>query len=588
MSKLKTQTRNLTSAQLELLAQLEQNVEFNDDPQDPEQLCAKARALVQIADIKDDDVEYSAALQCLNDAIGYRGTNPMYFAERSKLHVKMGNMGLAVLDMGKVKELPQSANFIFNRYTQSTIEEVGKLKAAQDTIDKLSRAGRLDKELADSLRLMNQVTASHSVKLFAHEQRLDEKDIQIRMLNEKVQELTARLDTAPPPVTQQDIAHAMQTLREDINALRAQVAHLTQRMDLIEQQVSSLDKTFHLDHEAQEAIKQDLTRLHIIDRDTQKQITNIMNKFYNPNLLAVLSRESDRAVMDEQERAIMDDPYQAAFYKTIRTQLNAVYVASEVISTGLVDVCSTATLAGKGALVASNASTVATIATAVSHKVAAVGQVIEVVGKHIPLLGSAVQLLGKLLAASNTAAVEVHCQHYLALAESASDMDAKVAKPVSHTLTRNHMTLDKTELHNSESFFTKVGNAVNKLRHAVLAPQEIQRYFNEMFEGHEHTADEDLKISGIKDATLVADILICKIYEGDPVISTSRALIQYVLDTYQLPVDTAQRHTDAADDDHSTIVGEDEHIAHSKFHAQTGAVETLGMTGIEIYGAPLA
>ncbi|HJD59485.1 MAG TPA: hypothetical protein LFW20_02250 [Rickettsia endosymbiont of Omalisus fontisbellaquei] len=172
------------------------DIVLNDNPNDHEEYHTKARALRNLGILKDDPSYFVKALECYDKAIELSKKEPIaiYFIDRGRLHVEMGNNKQAVYDMQKVNEIPKQKKSIFDMYVTQTMDSIAELTSVKSTIEELTEKGEISVALAEALTKHLEVTnqlvvnvGAHGEKLHKHENKFLEQD---RKFEEQIKELT--------------------------------------------------------------------------------------------------------------------------------------------------------------------------------------------------------------------------------------------------------------------------------------------------------------------------------------------------------------------------------------------------------------
>ena len=107
----------------------------------------KANALVKLSQLTQDSSTNDQVIECYKKAIELSPTDRMYLIDRSKFYVSTGQNDLAVEDIRKLKSLSRDNDYVLETYIKNTVEEITRLDAIQDTVNKLLTEGKIDKEL---------------------------------------------------------------------------------------------------------------------------------------------------------------------------------------------------------------------------------------------------------------------------------------------------------------------------------------------------------------------------------------------------------------------------------------------------------
>jgi len=150
----------------------------------------KANILVELLQfIKDESRLIKEALECYDSAIRLAPKKSIYLADRSKLHVLLGNNELAVKDIRTLKNLPEDNNYVLATYIKNTVEDIAGLDAIQATVTKLLGEGKIDKELAGALNAHADITARLVVQVGTHGDILAHHSNEIKELRSLIDEL---------------------------------------------------------------------------------------------------------------------------------------------------------------------------------------------------------------------------------------------------------------------------------------------------------------------------------------------------------------------------------------------------------------
>ena len=125
-------------------------------------------------------------------------------------------------------------------------------------------------------------------------------------------------------------------------------------------------------------------------------------------LESVINKERLSQAEAKEVEKIQSDPYKRDFYRTLRIQLNSIYIACSAVTTGMVENQQTGA-AGK------------------------IGKGLEVVGKCIPVVGVGVQILGMVLEKSAEKFRKVKVDRYTHLVQDAVEM-SKLSEQVARKL----------------------------------------------------------------------------------------------------------------------------------------------------------
>lgn len=224
------------------IAKLEREIEgydmdIEDNPENALAYYKKGGAFTKLKEATKDSTYNGKALSCYNKAIELDSTSSVYLGDRSKLHIAMGNPDLAVEDIKKVKDLPESSNPITAMYLNNTVRDIAKLESVQNTIAKLQKEGKIDPALANALAEHAKVTANLVVQVGAHGERLNGHDQEIGSLTSKTEELIAIVKTLSEggKVNSEQIANLMR----DTSALKGTLDQNSIKIQGIEEQLSS-------------------------------------------------------------------------------------------------------------------------------------------------------------------------------------------------------------------------------------------------------------------------------------------------------------------------------------------------------------
>ena len=130
------------------------------------------------------------ALEYYNKAINITPLK-QYYADRSKVHAKMGNTDKAAEDILEAKKMPEG-DILYDSYVNDTARELLKLKDVQGSLQKLKSEGKIDGELAEALDQLASTTKFLVLKSAAHDEKLDQHDDKIEWLNKTVAYLLSR------------------------------------------------------------------------------------------------------------------------------------------------------------------------------------------------------------------------------------------------------------------------------------------------------------------------------------------------------------------------------------------------------------
>lgn len=114
-----------------------------------------------------------------------------YYADRSKVHAKMGNTDLAAEDILEAKKIP-AGDILYDSYVDDAARELLKLKDVQGALQKLKSESKIDDELAEVLDQLTSTTKFLVVKSAAHDEKLDQHDDKIEWLYNTVTYLLSR------------------------------------------------------------------------------------------------------------------------------------------------------------------------------------------------------------------------------------------------------------------------------------------------------------------------------------------------------------------------------------------------------------
>lgn len=510
------------------------------NPNDHNALSLKAEALVQLSDLVHDESYLKKALDCYNLAVQYAPQDEenlgVYLATRAELHVKMRNPEEAVKDILKANELP--GGVMEKAFVSYTAKELLRLDSVKSALNQLQSNPRVPGELLSAIGQLTDVTQNLVVVSGVHEERLDKHDSDIRyifslidvlqnktctqaelqqMTSDALLRLDARVTTLAEFVKSLDIT--CDFFKETINTLvdqsDANKAMLEQKIDYLQTKL-----TWQNDPELIKTMNTKLLKLAREMKDSRAQISDVINnidrmnsqidensieireieskvvlieqKVHNsletlPNidlLPQLLKGKSDELRLQEEFARLHSDPYTAGLYDSIRSQLNAVWSAAREVGTGIID-------------------------HQMASKTGFAGKIMQSVGAKIPIVGSAVSLLGSFISFVDKDKQTEKLHYFAELATNAQDMDLfadSIARKIANT------KLDTVALHNTEGIIDRIS------QYCGTSVTKIRKYVENFFKPQTHTTSDPAVIAknaGAQDGTIIAGMLISKLYKGD-------------------------------------------------------------------------
>ncbi len=214
--------------------------QIKSHPDRPNNYYLKAGALVKLSEITGDNTYYDQALVCYNKAIDLSPQNGQYLADRSKLHIAMGNISLATQDVVAVQESP-SMGKLSDMYKNHTMKDVLKLNSVQNEVNNLVQQGKITLELQGVFSNMIQVVSGISLRVSNHDIKLDEHDeefialkAQLKMQQEELKKLTKSQAQYPSLVT------LVGTMSKEITILQEQVMEHDKAIEILNEQVANI------------------------------------------------------------------------------------------------------------------------------------------------------------------------------------------------------------------------------------------------------------------------------------------------------------------------------------------------------------
>lgn len=217
----------------------------------------KGEALVREYSQTKNSSQLSEALECYDKCIELEPKSQLYLAERSKLHVEMGNPELAVEDIRKIKEL-QSSNHssqndspVIAMYVSNTVRDIAKLDEIQAAIPELVASGKIDQDFAKIFVDLTKITEGIAVTVGVHDTKLKEQgdelgehrsrlshiENQLQIILKQIQEGSR----ASQNVSIQDLIQEAKDLLNRIASNEREVHELWENLEDLEQRLSPTD-----------------------------------------------------------------------------------------------------------------------------------------------------------------------------------------------------------------------------------------------------------------------------------------------------------------------------------------------------------
>jgi|GEM_PF-5470723 len=515
-------------------------------PDDDNALWLKALALVELADQDKNDLHLQESLQCYDKAIEHKPDNGIYRVGRAELKVKMGDPKSAIEDIYAANEAP--GGVMAKAYVSYTATELAKLNQVKDTIAELQSDPNVSNTLLAAFSQLTDVTEDLVVVSGVHEERLGKHDGAIKYLMEEVQKLSKKVLSIEE--ADQKTQEVLLQLNERVTTLEGSVKLLNTNCDsfkealsrieeqnaekssAIEQKIETIQKK--LSWQGDQALVQKMNKQLILLTGTVKRdgaqiddvwkaiakmdqeidensedikeingkiatIEDVMDtsitKLPNIGLLPqVLQEHEDKIALEEQFTELHADPYTAAIYDSVRFQLNAVWNASRVVKTGIVD-------------------------HKMSGKVGIVGKLMQSFGDKVPVVGSAVKLLGSLMSYVDKNTQTERLNNFASLATNEADMDFiadSIAREIAGT------KLDKATIRDTDGVLAKISSYCSDV--LSKSKKKVVKWLNDQQDAAP-APDADQKEEGIKDGNIIAGILVSQLFKGDLLDKSSEEII---------------------------------------------------------------
>lgn len=420
------------------IKKLEDKIKLNNgnikrDSTNPAHYHAKARNLAELSELVSGDKKAAyqkQSLECYNKAIDLDTENSLYLADRSKLHVALGNNELAIIDVQTISSLPK-AEGLDGFYVGNTIRDVARLSQIQDSIAQLEQKGTIGTELANILKEHANITSglvvqvgSYGEKLVKQEEKLAGHDDRIEQLELLVKQLQKSNE-----ISEAKNIELENRFKHETEAIKAQVAANTIA-------ISGHDRVL-------EEHKRELDKL-------DAKLGSLASKLDSIKL-EQLEKVIERSELQDAEAAELDvikgDICKLTFYNSVRWQMNSLYVASSAITTGMLENQKTGTI-GK------------------------IGSLLDSISSHIPFIGIGVQLFGEILQEVDKKDQEKNIEKYVELAVDNTDM-SRLAEIVARKLA---LKIGNSKVGNDEvsKFMINLGEAGEKLSQAYEAAGWVQ------------------------------------------------------------------------------------------------------------------
>ncbi|OGT67564.1 MAG: hypothetical protein A3J38_03450 [Gammaproteobacteria bacterium RIFCSPHIGHO2_12_FULL_45_9] len=215
-------------------------------------------------------------------------------------------------------------------------------------------------------------------------------------------------------------------------------------------------------------------------------------------LNAVIQSETTRQAEQQVIARIRANPYQASFYHTLRSQLNAVYLAAMSVQTDIIHSDKTGLLGN-------------------------IGQIFQVASNYVPIVGVGVQFFGAMLTYVDQVQQTAMLEHYVHVVDSPMEMDT-LAEKVARTLACT--ALDPNKMRQPQHSLVKMS-------------AELQSRMNQLFIPKRGDTSSTAAIAGQQDAEYIASEVIAVLYAGDvprgDLDTVARALIDRVQSEYGAP-----------------------------------------------------
>lgn len=452
-------------------------------------------------DIEDID----KALKNHNAAIVLKPQESSYLVARGKVYTLKGQHYLAALDVTEALTLSEKDPNILKAFcTQEAAADLLRLQEVKDSLQSLQTDYRIPPELATAITKLTNVVGGLILKV-------DTQGREIIELRKQITELR-NIILEHKQTSAQDTQSKIENVQKEVDTLKAHLSKNEEHDSLVEARVTATAQNvealrLHQQEtdewikrfgmrtvEELDNIKKQIDVLVVDQRDTYNILLDLNSRLRSlpdmgclPEALQkIVGREKDAQDAKMQLQEIMRDApsYKSAFYTELRLELNSVFIASMAIKSGLVGI----------------------EAQGVAAKAGQVCKALEA----IPVIGSGVKFFGTMLTAIAEVQTEVNCMHYLELTSSIVEMD-QFSDKLSRQLT--NAMIDQTLLQDDQSFFGKISQTFKEARLSI-APQNVKDRFSKYLNDCKQTAGEADAERGKKDAAIVADLIICKIYTG--------------------------------------------------------------------------
>jgi hypothetical protein len=357
------------------------------DPKDDNGYYMKGVAYVKLFKHTKSDVYAKLALKAFDKAVELTDAkNTTYLADRSKLHVAMGDNDLAVSDIAIISKLPRVSG-IEGFYANNTVRDIAKLEAVQDSVNKLGASGKIPKELAEAINSHAKITASLVVQVDEHGNRISDHDDKIEKLELIVNSLVENKS-----ITREQIV----IITRELEAIDKKVADHEARITRTEVELRELADKWGISQQAMEEMKASLEALEIDHENMLTAIDHIVDN------MGVIEHDISRVRAEDAAKAelqeMLSDPYKSSFYYGLRSELNATYMAAKVVQTDIISNTKTGLLGD-------------------------VGGALQTVSRFIPVFGSAVGFFSTILSMVDKTQQKAMVARYANIAVSEGDMD---------------------------------------------------------------------------------------------------------------------------------------------------------------------